>query len=443
MRSYNYSRVTGYYVFIITCIVPLFFTPFSANDAFREPKYIIWAIAFIATVISIVFERVKSKSHFSLRVREKICVVFFFYVIIWILSTLASVDKMVSITGYPLYNGLVQLFLCVLTFLLLISHYEFELFHMRYILAAYSIVSLYCFIQLYKMDPFVKYYGDNVRKYIGQSFATIGNQNQVAACLCVIFVISAFLYIFGIGSKNEQRMYFMTCILLFVGVIATKSRGGWLAIGVSFFLSLPYVLKLKCIKRYLLLAFLCCIILSTIEITAGGIILNRILSIFAEGINVVKGNLGGDQGSKRIEIWMNSLGLIQKYWIIGSGPDTFFIVYNNLDAKLQTAAIEKNFFLSPHNESLRLLITTGVFSLALYWTFVIIILRRAIRAAAKNRIVIPFLFGLVCYLVKGMFNCSVITDMILFWVLSAVIYRFTMNETQNSCNSCMFFSPDD
>ena len=51
-----------------------------------------------------------------------------------------------------------------------------------------------------------------------------------------------------------------------------------------------------------------------------------------------------------------------------------------------------------------------------------ILIKEGIKRIKLDQKMVPLLLGLMCYLIKGMFNCSDVTDMIIFWVLLALIY---------------------
>jgi len=421
-----YKKLTEYYVFTIICIIPLFFLPFIETDAFRFPKFILWTISFFITIAVLLINSFKSRSRiFSTGFNSKIYLVLGVYAFIWIISTIFSVDRIVSLTGILLQNGLGQLFMCIITFLLISHHFEFKLRYIKYIAIVYCIISIITILQFYKADPFVSYYGTNLQNYIGQTFSTIGNQNQVSTCLSVAFIVIAFFFIIGDNNIKTKLLYFISALIIFAGGIATQTRGGWIAISCTLLISLPYIIKNKVyLKRYILIGFACLVVLLFIDITSGNTIFNRILSVFFEAGQVAEGEINGNFGSQRVDIWINSIELVKNYWLIGSGPDTFTIVYDDFGFNIKDSLGEKIMILSPHNESLKLLITTGIFSLITYWVIVVSIMTKGIKKIKDNKYVIPFILGLVCYLVKTMFNCSAITDILIFWVLLALIFSF-------------------
>ncbi|MFZ2537387.1 MAG: O-antigen ligase family protein, partial [Oscillospiraceae bacterium] len=242
--------------------------------------------------------------------------------------------------------------------------------------------------------------------------------------LSVIYVIVAFFFITGDYTNKQNIIYFVGSLIIFAGGIATNTRGGWIAIACSFFISTPYIITNRVyLKKYVALILASIVVFIVIDITSGGILfLNRVMPMFFQIKEISKGYISPEFGSRRFEIWMNSMGIVSKYWIIGSGPDTFTTVYRNFGFYPKDSAGKTQIiFLSAHNESLQLLITTGVFSLLTYWGIVGSIMLKGIKQINVDRKIVPLILGLICYLVKGIFNCSVVTDMIIFWVLLALI----------------------
>lgn len=426
-----YKKYTEYYIFIITCIIPLFFLPTSQIDPFRLPKALLWTLSFLTTLALMLIEKLKTKKPIFRVSDSKIYWVLALYAFIWTISTMFSVDWFVSLTGIPLFNGLIQLYMSIVTFLLICSNFKFEERYINYISIVYSIIAIYCVLQFYSMDPFVPYYGELVLKYVGQTFSTIGNQNYVSTCLSVAYVIIAFFIIVGDYSRKKNTLYMIAALIIFAGGIATKTRGGWLAIAVSFIIATPFVIKNRVyLKKYMVMVFASLLVLLVIDMTSGGvIIIERIMPAFFEFKELSKGNINSNFGTRRLEIWINSMELVKKYWLIGSGPDTFVIVYSNFGLYPKDSfGKEQIIGLSAHNESLQLLITTGIFSLLTYWMMVTIIMIKGIKKIKFDHRIVPLLLGLVCYLIKGMLNCSVVTDIIIFWVLLALIFSYKNGE---------------
>jgi hypothetical protein len=425
----QYKRLTNNYIFIIICIVPLFFNPFSEKDPFWVTKASLWSVALFTTLIFMAIVKYKTKERIFQEFNSKIYWALLLYLLIWMISTAFSVNKPVSIVGFPYYDGLAQLIVSLCTFLLIVNHFQFKLEYLKYILIVYCFISIFALMQFYEVDPFSQLYGGIIElNYKSHVFTTIGNQNHVSTCLSVVYIVTAFFYILGDHVGKTKAAFFVAIMIIFAGELATSTRSGFLAIGCVLLFSLPFVMKHRIyLKNYLTVCIGSFIIFLIMDITSGGVIFGGILSIIFEAYKLSTGNLDGDLGSRRMEIWKNSIALVQQYWLIGSGPDTFANVYSHFGFNAKDALgreIIPTIAIKAHNESLQLLITTGVFSLITYWIIVVSIMIKGVKKIRDNVYIIPFLLGLICYLIQGMLNSSIVPGMIIFWVLLGVIFSY-------------------
>lgn len=424
----TYNKLTTLYVFLILCILPLFYVPIGSTNPFYLPKLILWILFFCTAIIILVLAKVKMREPlFSPpihdRNQKRIMIVLFLYVISWCISTIFSIDHVTSLFGTSTFNGLLELILGVATFLLVSNHYKFQTRHLVYVAATYTIISALSVLQFYGIDPLRPIYSETVEKFIGQTFATIGNQNQVATCLCVAFIVTAIYYITRDANQGRSRLLLACVLMIFAGNVATYSKAGLIAVGVTLLAALPLIMQNRLyLKRYIQVVVGGILIYIVMNLTKNSEVVNRFIQMFFEAFDMMRGNIDPDYGSARIRIWLNSIELIKHYWTVGSGPDTFKQIYDLAGFTIVNGSNEKMFVLSPHNESLRLLITTGVASLIFYWILVISIMKLGFAKLREDKILMTFMLGLFCYEMKLMFNCSSIADIVIFWVLLAIIY---------------------
>lgn len=424
----SYHKLTTLYVFLIVCILPLFYVPYGSTNPFYLPKLILWILFFFAVVILLVVAKVKLREPIfnpSIQGGDQkwIMVVLLLYVLSWCVSTIFSIDHVTSLFGTSTFNGLLELVLGIATFLLVANHYQFQPRHIAYVAATYTMIAALSVLQFYGIDPLRPIYGETVQKFIGQTFATIGNQNQVATCLCVAFIVTAIYYIIRDADQSRSRLLLACVLIIFAGNVATYSKAGLIAVGVTLLVAFPLILKNRMyLKRYFQIVVGGILIYIFMNLTKNSEVMNRFIQMFFEAFEMMRGNVDPDYGSARIRIWLNSIELIKHYWTVGSGPDTFKQVYDMAGFNIVNQNNEKNMILSPHNESLRLLITTGISSLVFYWILVISIVRLGFVKIREDKIMMTFLLGLFCYEMKLLFNCSSITDIIIFWILLAIVF---------------------
>lgn len=129
--------------------------------------------------------------------------------------------------------------------------------------------------------------------------------------------------------------------------------------------------------------------------------------------------------SNRGYIWSRSLPLLKDKFFIGSGPDTFLLIYPQGDyvgksnnCKTPYTLIEKS-----HNLYLTIALQTGIISLISFLVFFLMFFKRSVVLYRKYsldnymvRIGIGSLVACLSYMISGFFNDSSIHTSPLFWV---------------------------
>lgn len=130
--------------------------------------------------------------------------------------------------------------------------------------------------------------------------------------------------------------------------------------------------------------------------------------------------------SGRGYIWSRSLPLLRDNLFIGSGPDTFMLIYPQQDyvgksnnCKTPYTLIEK-----AHNMYLGIGLQTGVISLISFLCFIFIYIKKSFSIYGKCKlknytsgIGIGCLAACISYMISGIFNDSSILTSPLFWIL--------------------------
>ncbi|MBP5159488.1 MAG: O-antigen ligase family protein [Lachnospiraceae bacterium] len=131
----------------------------------------------------------------------------------------------------------------------------------------------------------------------------------------------------------------------------------------------------------------------------------------------------GRSFSGRFYIWSKTLPLLKDYFFLGSGADTFQIVYPNTDfVGLYNYGYYGQIMTKPHNLYLQIGVQTGVLSLlcvlAFYIMYFIMSVKLLWKTSSKLRLVgIGTLASSFGYMVVGIINDSTITVAPLFWTL--------------------------
>ena len=130
-------------------------------------------------------------------------------------------------------------------------------------------------------------------------------------------------------------------------------------------------------------------------------------------------------GSSRGYVWAKSIPLLKKYPVLGSGPDTFYMVYPWNDYVDQASIMEKEkIFRRPHSMYLQMGIQTGGISLLAFLAFAGWYIVESLKLYGKRRkekfseteiLGIGIFVGVLGYLITGLVNDSMVGIAQFFW----------------------------
>lgn len=130
--------------------------------------------------------------------------------------------------------------------------------------------------------------------------------------------------------------------------------------------------------------------------------------------------------SGRGYIWSRSLPLLKNTILIGSGPDTFSLLFPQTDyvGKANNCKTPYTFIEKPHSLYLMIGIQTGLVSLIAFLVFCICYSIDSIKrykncnfTTSSQRIGFGCFLAVTCYLICGIFNDSSLQTSPIFWVL--------------------------
>lgn len=152
-------------------------------------------------------------------------------------------------------------------------------------------------------------------------------------------------------------------------------------------------------------------------------------------------------GSARGYIWSRTLPLLKKYWLFGSGPDTYAIVFPQEDrVGKYNAYNDVNMVIDkPHNILLDYAVNTGIpslMSLLIFWGIYIAWSGRLYFKSTFEtyyaKIGMASFVAVVGYLVSGLFNDTNVNITPVFWVILGIGYAANIkysNEKKKIINS--------
>ena len=139
---------------------------------------------------------------------------------------------------------------------------------------------------------------------------------------------------------------------------------------------------------------------------------------------VDKSNLASGRGY----IWNKTIAILKDYIFLGSGADTYALVYPNDDyVDKYNNAYDNMILTKPHNLYLQIAIQTGVLSLICFLAFYLWYFISSLRIYFKQRLDHPLaiigfsiMLGTLGYMISGLANDSTITISPLYWALLGI-----------------------
>jgi len=346
-----FRRLGDILFFVLAVAVPLLFTR-DAYDIFFPSKYI---FIFITVFIFAGWLTFAGGRRFFVRTQADP------YLLLWLAAALFSAFSA------PVFSDALEFLIKQASFFLV---YRLALFYFApekrergafILLAGAALAAAYAVLQ-YAGADFIKW-----SIYIP---GTMGNPNLVAEYLLMALPLSFYMAFSG-GRKNAAlgAAFFM---LVFSGLIVTKSRAGFVGLIISvlvffFFytrsLSPLFGLFIKNNRKRLVASALIAAAAVVAVIAATGI-LSEMLTVYDEMASVFRGNTSG---SVRITLWKTALAVIRDHSFAGCGTGGyrhFYTKYQPYDFMKFVAhfVVHKQ----AHNDFLQIWAENGIFALGFF-----------------------------------------------------------------------------
>jgi len=272
---------------------------------------------------------------------------------------------------------------------------------------------------------------DFSRQIVGWDY---GTQNRGAAFLGLLFPYSLVALI---DSRKERSLLLWLWIFLGIlaGILATQTRAILLAIFVA-------AIYISWRDRRAIKVLLPVLIVAIIAVPA--LIITRMSMLFGQGMEVDWSSVG------RVQMWLNGITFIPKYFLFGMGIDTFHSIYVT---KFPFVFLRAEHV---HNIYLRWLFDYGIFGLMGFSLFIFGCLRRGHRILRsinireldssgnvkgwnnESRCILGLIAGLICLIVAGLTDCYLrdIRVSLLFWTMLSYLLvlsgRFVEDSAHNT-----------
>lgn len=138
-------------------------------------------------------------------------------------------------------------------------------------------------------------------------------------------------------------------------------------------------------------------------------------------------------------IWNKTIAILKNYIILGSGADTFTIVYPNNDiVDKYNNGYDNMFITKPHNLYLQIAVQTGVISLICFLIFYLWYFISSMHIYFTHKLDnllaitgFSIMLGTMGYMISGLANDSTITISPLYWGLIGIGINHRIKNRQN------------
>jgi len=360
---------------ILLFLIPLVFYK-NTSELFELNKII---VLYSFTVLISVTWIIKMVSHKTLIFRRTILdIPLVLYLSSLFVSTIFSIDPRTSLFGYySTFNGgfLAQLSYAIL-YWAFVSNLNIKqaLHSISYVLFATFIASilaigehfgLFATCGLMGFDYHTSCWTQDIQNRV---FSTLGQPNWLAALLVALLPIIWSRTILQSKISNLQSvLWLLISIIFFVTLLFTKSRSGFLGIGIGFVIFWSFIFwkeRFKFIKEFIFI-FLSFSFLAFIFVFQPISQLTNNQASVPTSPALESG--GTESGTIRKYVWLGAIEVFKNYPVIGSGTDTFTYTFPKFKPIEHNLTSEWNFIYNrAHNEYLNILANNGVLGFTAY-----------------------------------------------------------------------------
>jgi putative inorganic carbon (HCO3(-)) transporter len=400
-------------VFISLAVVPLVFFPVGTNDFFVWPKLLVLRLIGIVYLLWIF----KNRKHLNRLIStDWINRLLFLYLVVLIISTIFSINVSQSIFGNPFrFEGLLTIAIYFILFLIARQQGFISKKNVYWMLFTGCIVALYGIMQRYGLEFFPR---DMIRENWTYAFSTIGNPNFLGTYIVLLLPFAVHSYMI-----EKKKIGLLIYSILFYGLLSTMTRGTWIGaffsvliyFGMTLFFKDKFKIRLKELILFGLVSVICMIVF---DLSHSGTFLQRLVTIPQEIEIVITGKDNIEQaGSNRIFIWRHVIELIKMRPLLGFGLENLHLAFNQYfrEDVIRVYGVPMSIDRA-HNEYLHIAVSSGLLALALYLSFILLVIRKGVSKLLELLYAVPLLAAIFGYLIQAFFNISVVSVAYIFWI---------------------------
>ena len=399
-------------------VLPLIFIP-GIDDEYALPKTV--ALRILALVGGVVFLGYLMVGGLTDRSADAtVDVSLWCFVGLYIVATLASVDVGQSLAGEPFqYQGLVTLLAYVAAFFAARLSLGTPA-GVRTLLIALAgtglVVAVYAIAQQVGIDPFWSGPIDP------RPISSIGQANNLGAYLDLVVVAVLGLWV-GAGQRGRIALAVVGAVSV-IAIGLTLSRGAYLALAAVAAIWLVPIARSRVTRRRSTIIALCgsAVLVVALALPAGRTTLTRIVDRALTTTDVAEGSI-----RRHIDLWRVGIEVAVDHPLLGTGPETFPIVYRPYldvlprDRALILARLRAE---SPHNELIGLAAEAGTPAMLAFATFLLALAAIALAATRRSlttnegSIALVVLSAVVIHVLTTFFMTPETVTSALFWVIA-------------------------
>jgi O-antigen ligase/Tfp pilus assembly protein PilF len=424
-------------LYLLSIFIPLIFTTIN-SELFEFPKFIL-LLSGTLVITSAWAVHIYQTRDFKIFKPSIITYGVLAILVTQILATIFSIHPYTSFWGYysRFHGGLLTTICYTIIYFAVVKWMNtkstLKLIKISVITAI--IIALYAIAERLGIDK--NFWIQDVQN---RPFSTLGQPNWLAAYLLPNIFLSLYLS-FTSKRKKPTLISLISFVILFIVILLTKSRSGFLAFILSaatylFLLSKQFTFDKikKSTIPYALLILSVVILIGTPYSPSLFSYLTRRLPVNnlapQQGTQLESG--GTESGDIRKIVWTGALNLIKKHPLLGTGPETFAYTYYWERPVAHNMTSEWDFLYNKaHNEYLNTAAGAGLLGLFAYLYFHYAVLATSLTTIPKSkkidqdhdhnlRQIYPVLgASLVAFTITNFFGFSVIPVYLLMIFLSA------------------------
>lgn len=407
----NYKRYSFVALTIVIALLPFIFVPaFSESIYFRAYHFYKFIFLFPATMcISFIYFIGRFlEGNFKLssitKIEYSLCIM-----LVWLmLSTILSPYTHMALFGTLFrHQGFATIILYFLLFYIGFKtcNKEYVEKYIKVILIVSIPLSIYGILQYFNIEIFPT---DYYRLARNSARSTFGNRNFTGSYASLMLGFATIQYL-----RTKKNIDLGISSILFTLLIATQTRGAWLGSAFAFIITAILFRGFfkKNLKQVLIVAIIFLTIFGFFNLNARTNMRLRSFQDEVKKITATDTSQIKSLGSGRGLIYIETVKILPRFIIIGSGPDTFSKSFNQ-DAWQKY--YDKRVVNDAHNEYLHMWVTKGLPFLLAYMVLLFLILTSHYRNRKKSINILLFC-GTLAYISQATFNITIIGVAPIFW----------------------------